>query len=860
MVEREGLCLGLSPCTQSGGLITNTQQCVDECPEGQTQVGSVCSLECEAGQYERGAECVAECPEGEFVVSGKYCRANCPDGMLEENGSCLFPPGCPEGETRFEGVCTANEDLTQDDVMELCLDSLNRGDLPPDGMENASPEEQCAVLIEEACGEGHYAGSAACGEQSCPEGQAMFAGVCRNVGSCEAGQVQAEVPDADPPMQCLDSCPEPLVERLGGCISVGYCYNQGGTVYNDDQCVEQCPENAPTYNGRCYDQCPDGRVAGDDGTCVACASGEVAVDGVCVESCPEGSVQDGTQCVPSCPEDKVLFGGHCVYPGNCPEGEVEVGGDEAGVQCDDECPEGEVARLGACVGRSFCANQGGRWYNDECVEQCPEGAGSLFSYECYDQCPEGQVAVRQDDQTRACTPVDECLEDDFMVTYEGACIPRSGCSILGGVFGENRECYAECPEGTEQAGNTCRTVCPEGQENVGGECVIDCPAGQSLQDGQCADVQCDAGQELVGSQCLAPCAEGYVRQETYCAPAPCPGDEMRIDGVCTARSDVTYEDAIEECIGGLDQFPEVPADLEGATPREACESRVGQWCDGLQNYYENQAGDVLACQQRPCSEGLENVAGQCVAACAAGEERGPDGQCAVPACPEGEVRRQDGSCADSCPPGMNAQNGQCQPICGPNQMPIDGACRPIDEVEYDDFIEACEDSIEGGGAPLGQSPSGHDYSGNSPGRQCELAVELACTAGALSESDAALCADRDPVCDEDEMIAADGSCASACAEGQYVIDGARCGTQCEPPYAVLGNECRFGCPEGYNLVLGGAGGQHQCVSNEAPPPAEEEFHPPTSKCLRRQRRPLRPLRMTKHRRLEKMKRLHLQMR
>jgi len=161
-VEREGMCIGLSPCMQSGGLWTNTLQCVEQCPDGATQVGSICSLQCEAGQYESGSECVTQCPEGQFVISGKYCRANCPDTMFEENGSCLFFPSCPDGETRFEGECTANEDLTQDDVMEMCLDSLDGGDLPPDGMDNASPEEQCAVLIEEACDEGHYAGSAAC--------------------------------------------------------------------------------------------------------------------------------------------------------------------------------------------------------------------------------------------------------------------------------------------------------------------------------------------------------------------------------------------------------------------------------------------------------------------------------------------------------------------------------------------------------------------------------------------------------------------------------------------------------------------------------------------------------------------------
>jgi len=201
-VEREGMCIGISPCVQSGGLWTNTQQCVDQCPEGSTQVGSLCSLQCEAGQYESGSECVTQCPEGQFVISGKYCRANCPDTMLEDNGSCLFYPSCAEGETRFEGECTATEDLTQDDVMEMCLDSLDRGDLPPDGMDNASPEEQCAVLIEEACEEGHYAGSAACGAAPPAEdGEAPAPADDEATPPAEDGEAPAPADDYAPPAE-----------------------------------------------------------------------------------------------------------------------------------------------------------------------------------------------------------------------------------------------------------------------------------------------------------------------------------------------------------------------------------------------------------------------------------------------------------------------------------------------------------------------------------------------------------------------------------------------------------------------------------------------------------------------------------
>ena len=345
----------------------------------------------------------------------------------------------------------------------------------------------------------------------------------------------------------------------------------------------------------------------------------------------------------------------------------------------------------------------------------------------------------------------------------------------------------------EPAGPTIQTVteCPEGQGRLSDGGCGPCPAWQGIrEDGACGI--CPEGNSeyaAIGSDgsCLAACPENTVRAGDDCVPrqGECPAGELQRetnDGVvCIDREDCSDDPSMVES-----------------------------------------DGRCIA----PCGEGQEYIEGLCLAACAAGEERGPDRQCALPAC-SGQVALPDGSCVESCPPGMSAQNGQCQSDCGPNLLPIDGTCQTLDEVDYDDFIELCEDSIRAGVSLSVNSFFGYDYSGNSRERQCELLVDLTCTTGTLSESDAPLCADRERVCDEDEMIAVDGSCTEACEEGQYVIAGAQCGTQCNPPYSVLGNECRRGCPEGYDLVLGGEGGQHQCVSSAAPAPADEdEASPP----------------------------------
>ena len=66
------------------------------------------------------------------------------------------------------------------------------------------------------------------------------------------------------------------------------CFSEGGTVYNMEQCVEQCAEGTVTYIDRCYDQCPDGVADLGDGTCGYCPLGQESIDGVLCRPMPTG--------------------------------------------------------------------------------------------------------------------------------------------------------------------------------------------------------------------------------------------------------------------------------------------------------------------------------------------------------------------------------------------------------------------------------------------------------------------------------------------------------------------------------------------------------------------------------------------
>ena len=184
----------------------------------------------------------------------------------------------------------------------------------------------------------------------------MFAGACLPVGTCPEGEVQYTRLASEPPHQsCGTSCPEGLVVRLGVCIGRSTCSSQGGTFYNDEECVEQCPEEAVTYNSACYARCSTpGTGDQGDGTCGSCPYGQVGVGGACVDACPEGTLQESNKCVAACTQASSL-GWRPLR--SCRGLSGRSGPDRvsaaSGPQCADSCPDGQVELAGGCIGRAY---------------------------------------------------------------------------------------------------------------------------------------------------------------------------------------------------------------------------------------------------------------------------------------------------------------------------------------------------------------------------------------------------------------------------------------------------------------------------------------------------------------------------
>lgn len=487
---------------------------------------------------------VTVCPDGQYELDGA-CVEQCPlDNRFDLNGQCY--PVCPEGSY-------------SDDVTTQCLSSCPADRVIVDG----SNYDSCVA--------------------QCPDGLTPFAGVCRLSGQCPEGQVSLQG-------QCEASCPEGTVERLGVCIGQSFCTGQGGTVYNNEQCVEQCPAGASTYNDRCFDQCPEGTGNLGDGTCGVCPSGQDAVNGSCITACPIGSIREGGQCVPvQCPDGEETVGNTCAE--TCPAGTVRLE-----LQCvtDYSCPAGQYQVDGTCGPIEDVSYED---YIEECAGRIE--AGDPFSATVRDgvtpqqacqadveqQCQDIGGSASVTSGYRVCTerPCGEGLENisgqcrcpgGQVMLENGTC--SASCSE-GTYLNQDGQCYAECPGWSNVLNGQCLPGnCPTGYENQNGTCVVECSPGEVRgADGTCEN-PCPEGQSHVWGICQNQCPEGQVQDVVGVCSAECNPEHNAVDsnGYCVGRGDAPYEAILDDCLSG-GGLANGEAGLDAAT----CNERIVEQCE-----------------------------------------------------------------------------------------------------------------------------------------------------------------------------------------------------------------------------------------------------------------------------------------
>ena len=555
--------------------------------------------------------------------------------------------------------------------------------------------------------------------------------------------------EAEGQVSCQASCPGDLIELagVGTCVGGGYCSSIGGMNYGG-QCLEQCPAGTEQIGQSCQIVCPDGQVSQGN---------------QCVSTCPQGSTwQDGACRVASCPDGQERVGDVCLD--SCAAGEVREGSQCVAVQCSVD----ELVVDGICTPASEAPYE-------NLVEACVENINSGGGFPVQDEL---QGATSEETCENLIDAICEAgIEDDTAGAQYAACGERpcdEGQQNIGG------QCM--CPEGQfEREDGACGQICPAGQVsmadgscgaqcatgtflNDAGQCVVECPGGVALN-GQCfANRACPAGYvpkpsgECVATSCTpdqvtnadgtcsSPCPEG--QQPSFQNPAICravaecgeggiPADGYEgcrnecgregyngadsyvvYEGFCTRRTEVPYEDVLENCLDGRGYGSQ----LESVS-QDACEAAIVEHCTELDNGRNTMArycGDIYQpaedefvappTEEPLCATGQAVYGGTCV-----------DDTMIEEICSGGVLI--GGQCSASCPAGTEQVGNRCEgtpqvpedeqapvedPVeCPPGQAGYEGAC--IDDAMVE---EICGGGVLSNGQCETACPAGMVQQGN----------------------------------------------------------------------------------------------------------------------------------------------------
>ena len=166
---------------------------------------------------------------------------------------------------------------------------------------------------------------------------------------CTNGLLQKD--ESSNTLKCVDQCLNDYIN-----INNVYCSSQCDSSCYYEQTLNQCydcfeNEKQFIYDGKCIKECPEGYSIGKGRQCIQCSVSTPYIDketNTCTDNCDYGKFLDDNKkyCI-SCKE----------------KGLVEYKGD-----CIVQCPPRYQNVNGKC---NKCQLN---WYNDQCVDECPENA------------------------------------------------------------------------------------------------------------------------------------------------------------------------------------------------------------------------------------------------------------------------------------------------------------------------------------------------------------------------------------------------------------------------------------------------------------------------------------------------------
>jgi len=593
----DGVC---QPCGVPGcnNCSLDINKC-DECNSNLYKLDNTCVETCavDEGYYVNNRECLlcpnecatcksatecSTCVKG-FVLYGNSCINNCPEGQTEVDGKCEACTVtnclvCTDVDKCIK--CAVDKVLLNNECLDSCPESYfnNNGSCELCNNYNCSSCKNSSTC--DVCRPGFLLNDGEC-VASCPLGSVERNLKCypcndKNCLNCDNLTLDScsncRLPYKLKGTSCVDDCGSAtFITEVNGSQTCGDCKQNCVSCTSSDNC-NQCADNFFLKNNECVENCGSNYVAvgqeckkctddlcevcspNNQDVCLKCSSPNfLNAANNCVASCGERFYERQSpsaicvncidlNCLQCSPENKCLLCDQGFFRFNficietCPTGFYADNSDNSCKSCGqkecDQCAPGEPSRCEKCREGLFLNN-------GECVDTCPTGTfvnelghcqdcnkncesckDNTTCYKCKspfvldgtictDNCPEGEVNINNScvdcDQKAECvkcdpTSVDKCLE----------CQPQF-------LLLDNDRCVDKCPAGYFENGRKCT------------KCESDCNTCES----ETLCVKCFAPTVEYNGDCIAACGNGLVEIDGHCVPC---ADSVRCN---TCKSDLT---------------------------------------------------------------------------------------------------------------------------------------------------------------------------------------------------------------------------------------------------------------------------------------------------------------------------------